>query len=284
MDEKKLQAKLFDELATIVEEADADELYGHQIDPAGEYFDKEITMKLVAKLLKAYKNDYDETRKKLIEILKWRKEFDPISAAFMEKHDIKFDKLSAITYDQSAKANEKVITWNFYGVVKDSNEYFGDLKAFLRWRVGLMEQSLHLLDFSDNTNDYMVQIHDYKGVSMLKMDSKTKEGSKSVIKVFGGYYPEVLSRKFFINVPYFVTWIYSAVTAFVNEETKKKFVLVASGNDLPKYLGNQTPKEYGGKLHSMNDLLFTFSDKNKKAAIKPYTSYLIEQKFANELD
>ncbi|GMF02748.1 unnamed protein product [[Candida] boidinii] len=155
MDEKKLQAKLFDELATIVEEADADELYGHQIDPAGEYFDKEITMKLVAKLLKAYKNDYDETRKKLIEILKWRKEFDPISAAFMEKHDIKFDKLSAITYDQSAKANEKVITWNFYGVVKDSNEYFGDLKAFLRWRVGLMEQSLHLLDFSDNTNDYM---------------------------------------------------------------------------------------------------------------------------------
>lgn len=47
----------------------------------------------------------------------------------------------------------------------------------------------------------MIQVHDYKGVSFLRMDSDTKAATAETIKVLSTAYPEMLSHKYFVNVP-----------------------------------------------------------------------------------
>ncbi|KAH3669344.1 hypothetical protein OGAPHI_001465 [Ogataea philodendri] len=281
--QKETLEKFKKQAQEVVSEVEYDELFGHQLSH-GEFFDEKIYEQLLVKILTAYDWDYKTSVDNLEKILEWRKEFNPISAAFLENHDSKFDDIGFITVNSEAKPLEKITTWNLYGKVTDPKKIFGDPNAFLRWRVGLMEQSVQLLDFASQDNNYMVQVHDYKGVSLFQRDSEVKKTTKKVIEVFGNYYPELLSKKFFVNVPSIMMWVFKVITAFVAEKTRNKFVVISNGQELSKYLDpKQLGTEYGGKVsEGTKSLRFLF--KESKTKYTPYTAHLVGKSIASEID
>ena len=56
------------------------------------------------------------------------------------------------------------------------------------------------------------QIHDYLQVSVVRRDAVVKTATNRTIETLGRYYPETLSRKFFVNVPVVAGWIYAAMS------------------------------------------------------------------------
>ncbi|QNP97728.1 Phosphatidylinositol transfer protein SFH5 [Yarrowia lipolytica] len=242
--------KLQDELPKILEKTDYNEMYGHKLSEAedgpGKAYSEVKRDIILLKFLKARDYDIAQTKDMLTDALKWRKEFDPLDCA-SAKHDSKFDKLGVIT-DKGAGGEPQVTNWNLYGAVSNRKEIFGDLKGFLRWRVGIMERSLALLDFTKpGAGSMLLQIHDYKNVSFLRLDAETKAASKETIRVFQSYYPETLERKFFVNVPTLMQFVFGFVNKFLSRETVAKFVVYSNGKDLHKSLGSWVPAEYGGK-------------------------------------
>jgi hypothetical protein len=158
-----------------------------------------------------------------------------------------------------------VVTFNIYGAVKDNKKTFGDIDAFLRWRVGLMERSVQQLDLSSATQPVPdfgagpdphqgIQVHDYLQVSFIRQDPLVKTATKKTIEVLGRYYPETLSRKFFVNVPLVMGWVYQAAKMIVSKETAKKFTVLSYGTALASELGKGLPKEYGGENGALNEV------------------------------
>ena len=98
------------------------------------------------------------------------------------------------------------------------------------------------------------QIHDYLRVSFLRMDPHIKTASKKTIETLQHYYPETLSRKFFVNVPLVMGWLYAAMKLLVAKETMKKFTVLSYGNQLGPELGRGAPKEYGGEKGELREV------------------------------
>lgn len=99
-----------------------------------------------------------------------------------------------------------------------------------------------------------IQVHDYLSVSFLRQDPLVKASSKKTIEILGRYYPETLSRKFFVNVPVVMGWLFAAMKLFVAKETVKKFTVLSYGNQLADELGSGVPKEYGGDNGSLEEV------------------------------
>ena len=208
--------------------------------------------------------------------MKWRKEFRPLHAAFVETHDQLLNDVSAITEDQGNDANQKVIGWNLYGLLVENKEVFDDTDKFIRFRVGAMERGLQLLDFESEDNHLMTQVHDYNNVSMWRLDPNIKKCSRTAIKIFQDYYPETLYSKFFVNVPYVMTWLYEVVKRFTSPETRKKFVVISDAKQLANYL-KVVPKEYGGEK-LLNDTRISKVEPN------PYTVHIIESEVTTSIE
>ncbi|KAF5108094.1 hypothetical protein DV453_002532 [Geotrichum candidum] len=173
-----------------------------------------------------------------------------------------------------------IMNWNLYGAVKNRQQLFSDLDGFIRWRVGLMERAISLLDFSSSETSYIAQLHDYNNVSFLFLDSPTKAASKATIELFQNYYPEFLNVKYFVNIPIVMSWLFSFVKMLVAKETVDKFRVVSNGADLARTAGNWVPKQYGGKADSLEEIavkqfvpndaaLINASRPEKKVAPKP---------------
>lgn len=83
------------------------------------------------------------------------------------------------------------------------------------------------------------------------MDPHIKAASKEVISVFSTAYPELLSTKYFVNVPAIMGWVFSAMKLFLSKETVRKFHPLAWGSslagDMGGAVGEKLPKVYGGK-------------------------------------
>ncbi|SCU87603.1 LADA_0E05028g1_1 [Lachancea dasiensis] len=255
-----------------------DELYGYQLLP-GDYYKESIVKALLYKFCKANNFEYEGTTSALCDTLNWRREFDPLSAAFSERHDDALVNVGILTKYPKEDSNKRVVTWNLYGALITQKHVFDDINKFLRYRIGLMERSIGLLDFEDESNNFVAQVHDYDGVSMWRMDPQIKKCTKQVIAVFQKHYPELLSAKFFINVPSLLTWVYDVVKKFVNEETRKKFVVLNDGSKLGQYLTSAPSKLYGGNSKD------TLQAQNVKE-VKPsdYTLYLFEQKVSADVE
>lgn len=122
-----------------------------------------------------------------------------------------------------------------------------------------MELSLRELDLAhatepiptDGVDPYrMVQVHDYLNVSFLRMDPAVRAASKEVIATFSMAYPELLSEKFFVNVPVLMGFVFTAMKVFLAPATIKKFHPLSYGSSLAGELpgfGESLPKVYGGK-------------------------------------
>ncbi|SCV03568.1 LANO_0G04918g1_1 [Lachancea nothofagi CBS 11611] len=278
--EKKTFSKLAEQLPSLIEKKchGYDELYGYKLLP-GEHYKETIAHALIYKFCKAYKFQYEEAASTLCDTLNWRREFDPLSAAFSERHDEILNSVGILTSYPKDEANKKVVTWNLYGALVQHKEVFQDVNKFLRYRIGLMERSIALLDFDDETNNSVAQVHDYDGVSMWKTDKHIKQCTKQVIAVFQKHYPELLSVKLFINVPSLLTWVYDVVKKFVSEETRQKFIVLNDGTKLGEYMHSAPSKLYGGNSKE------TLEAQNVKE-VRPtdYTLYLFEKKVSADVE
>lgn len=182
-------AKLIDLIPKILAKLDNpnyDEIFGYRINTSDKpHVDINIRNEILLKFLAADDYDLQLSTQRLIKCLNWRNKFQPLHAAFKEEFDPELNSLGVITDFSKADDNLHVITWNLYGNLKNPKkifEKFGDSggsesaddvlpgSQFLRWRIGLMEKSLQLIDFTSKDNHKIGQIHDYNNVSMFRID------------------------------------------------------------------------------------------------------------------
>ncbi|KAK5089884.1 Non-classical phosphatidylinositol transfer protein (PITP) [Lithohypha guttulata] len=215
------------------------------------------------KYLNANDGDLDKAKEQLKSTLDFRAKTNP--AGLIEKLYSK-DKFAGLGYITSYTGTSKpkaVFTWNIYGGVKDIQKSFGDLDAFIDWRVALMEMAMHELDIAsatepisaDNDPWKIYQVHDYKGTSFLRSPPAVRNAARKTVEVLSTAYPETLKEKFFINVPAIMGFMYGVMKLFVAPKTIKKFHPMSDGSALHlefsgsniEGLGEKLPREYGGK-------------------------------------
>lgn len=136
--------------------------------------------------------------------------------------------------------------------------------------LGLRQSYLNLKNASKPIPDYNcgpdpyqgIQVHDYLSVSFLRMDPYAKAASKKTIEIFQQYYPEMLSRKFFVNVPVIMGWMFNAMKLVLAKETVKKFTVLSYGQQLAIELDENVPTEYGGNGGQLKDVGIQLHYKN----------------------
>ncbi|TAQ87263.1 hypothetical protein B7494_g4432 [Chlorociboria aeruginascens] len=256
-------SKLFAELASIIKEADHQEMWGIELSDSSHV----PTTIVLEKFLRANSKDVEKAKTQLTEALKWRKKMEPSKLlADTEFAKSKFGDLGYVTvYPKSAGKGKEVVTWNIYGAVKDVKATFGNVEEFVKWRAALMELSIRELDLNSATEKIpengvdpyrMVQVHDYLNVSFLRMDPTIRATSKETIQTLSLAYPELLKEKFFVNVPLVMSWVFTAMKLFLSPETIKKFHPLSYGSNLAGELpdfGQELPKAYGGKGADVKD-------------------------------
>ncbi|BFZ59310.1 Non-classical phosphatidylinositol transfer protein (PITP) [Saitoella coloradoensis] len=222
--------RLFDSLPTAAGPEANHECWGIPIKLGAEETDARFRVVLV-KFLRANKYSVPAAYDQLRETLIWRHDFRALEAADEEYDEELFGPVGLI-HGKTKKGG--LVTWNFYGGL-DNERVFGDVERFLRWRVGLMERGIREgVDFV--TRDSMAQVHDYANVSFFSISPTTKTASKTTIQTFQNYYPELLSQKFFVNVPGMLAWVFKVMSGFVNKETERKFVMLGSVKGLRKFI------------------------------------------------
>lgn len=275
---------------------DYDEIYGYRIAPTGEdHVNEPIRNEILLKFLIATEYDVAAAIEKVAKSLKWRKQFQVLNAAYFETYDPDLEKLGVITNYTGNTDNFRVVTWNLYANLKNPKKLFakfgvgveaGDNKQdlpgteFLRWRIGLMERSLLLLDFTDENNLKIAQVHDYNNVSMFRIDPGMKAATKEIITVFSDNYPELLSKKYFINVPLLMGWVFAffKATGLMSAATLKKFEMLNHGNLSEAFDEANLPKEYnGGKANEKVPLIFSSSVPLDLIEIPEYAQIIIKK-------
>ncbi|KAJ3932874.1 MAG: CRAL-TRIO domain-containing protein [Lentinula lateritia] len=224
-------------------------LWGVTIEPSN-LLDAKVSVVLM-KFLRARNLSVSEGKTMFIATLRWRDQFN-VEAACKEAfpQDV-FGQLGHI-YGQD-KAGRPVV-YNVYGGNQDLKAVFGDIQRFLRWRVAFMEKSIELLDFE--TTDQMIQVHDYAGVSMTSRDTNSKNAASEASSIFSSHYPELLHKKYFVNVPSYMTWIFWLFKPLMPSATLAKMSVVGSGAStigkalLAEVNAKQLPTRYGGEAEA----------------------------------
>lgn len=295
--QKKLQ-QLIDSIPDILAKTDDptyDEIYGYRIaSDEADFVDVDRRNEILLKFLIAREYDVDAAKEMLVKTLNWRKKFQVLSAAYGEKYDADLEKMGVITDYKNNKDNFKVVTWNLYANLKNPKKLFAkfgvgaenpdktDLPGtmFLRWRIGLMERTLALLDFSDAQNCKIAQVHDYNNVSMFRMDPGMKAATKEIITIFSDNYPELLSKKFFINVPLLMGWVFGffKATGFMSAATLKKFEMLNHGDLSLAFGADNLPATYnGGKTNENVPDIFASQVPDSTISLPEYGQKVLER-------
>ncbi|KAK1235681.1 Non-classical phosphatidylinositol transfer protein (PITP) [Marasmius sp. AFHP31] len=221
-------------------------MWGVTIDPKNPLNAK--TSVVLMKFLRARNLNPTAAHEMLVATLRWRDEFNVEAACKEEFPKDIFGKLGHI-YGKDKEG--RPVVYNVYGGGQDIKAIFSDVDRFLRWRVAFMEKGLELLDFE--TVDQQIQVHDYEGVSMTSRDANSKNAASQASSIFGSHYPELLYKKFFINVPSYLSWIFWLFKPILPAATLAKMSVVGSGSYsigkalLPFVSAEDLPKKYGGK-------------------------------------
>lgn len=116
------------QIPAILEEAGYDEVYGVQLQGDAPFHTKLV----LQKFLRANTNDVAKARVQLLNTLKWRKDFRPLSAREEHFDRKRFEGLGyVVQLDESPGddniGSKQVVTFNIYGAVKDNKATFEDL-------------------------------------------------------------------------------------------------------------------------------------------------------------
>ncbi|TFK51865.1 CRAL/TRIO domain-containing protein [Heliocybe sulcata] len=219
-------------------------MWGIELNPSGGKSAKESVV--LMKFLRARNLNVSEAREMLVSTLRWRQSFK-LDEVMKEEFDEKlFGKVGNI-YGKDKEG--RPVVYNIYG--GNTKEVFSDVQRFIRWRVQFMEKSVMLLDF-ENT-DQMIQVHDYEGVGLRSRDANSKNAASEATSIFGSHYPELLYKKFFVNVPSLMTWVFWLFKPLMSANTLAKMSVVGSGPHaigkalLPHIDAKELPKRYGGE-------------------------------------
>ncbi|KAK2463600.1 hypothetical protein APHAL10511_004351 [Amanita phalloides] len=222
-------------------------LWGVNIDPRHPNRDARVSVVLM-KFLRARNLSIPDARDMFISTLRWRKTFD---IDVIMKEEFPQDIFGQLGHIYGRDKEGRPIVYNLYGANKDLKAVFGDVQRFLRWRVALQEKSILLLDF-DNV-DQTIQVHDYDGVGLTGRDANSKAAASEATSIFANHYPELLYKKFFINVPTILNWVFWAMKPLISAKTLAKMSVVGSGQQAvsqalsPDIDATQLPSRYGGK-------------------------------------
>ncbi|KAJ7252470.1 CRAL/TRIO domain-containing protein [Mycena rebaudengoi] len=219
-------------------------LWGVRIDPTN-LVDARVSVVLM-KFLRARNLNPTAASEMFVATLRWRDEFN-VDAAMKEEfpQDV-FGKLGHIF---GKDKQGRPVVYNVYGG-QDIDAVFGDVDRFLRWRVAFMEKSVEMLDFT--TVDQMLQIHDYAGVSSSSRTPASKAAASQASNIFSSHYPELLYKKFFVNVPGYMAWLFWVFKAILPSATVAKMSVVGTGPRpigkalLPLVAADELPTRYGG--------------------------------------
>lgn len=298
------------EILAKTDKPEYDEIYGHRIAPdSADFVNVTVRNEILLKFLIASEYDVAAAKEKLVKTLEWRRKFQVLSAAYKESFDADLEKMGVVTNYKENKDNFCVVTWNLYANLKNPKKLFAKFGVgaeqeeteaekeaasktplpgtmFLRWRIGLMERALSIVDFANPDNNKIAQVHDYNNVSMFRMDPGMKAATKEIIAVFSDNYPELLSKKYFVNVPLLMGWVFGffKATGLMGAATLKKFEMLNHG-DLSEALGKANlPKDYNGGTENPNvPSLFAQAVPASETAIPEYAAVLL-QKLEGESD
>ncbi|KAG6812738.1 hypothetical protein H0H92_000955 [Tricholoma furcatifolium] len=188
-----------------------------------------------------------DARDMFVSTLRWRTSID-IDAVL--KEEFPQDVFGNVGHIYGRDHEGRPVVYNIYGG-NNLAEVFSDTRRFIRWRVALHEKSLTMLDFTEV--DQTVQIHDYLGVGLGSRDAKSKAAASEATNIFQSHYPELLHKKFFVNVPTIMNWIFWAFKPLLPAATLAKMSVVGTGHHalqkalLPIIDAKELPKQYGGE-------------------------------------
>ncbi|KAH8997785.1 CRAL-TRIO domain-containing protein [Lactarius hatsudake] len=221
-------------------------IWGVTLDPNGKK-DARASVVLM-KWLRARHLNVTEAKTMMIATLRWRDEFK-VEDAMKETFPDVFNGFGHV-YGHDKEGQP--VVYNIYGGNNDLKTAFSDVQRFIRWRVGLMERGIKLIDFEKV--DQMVQVHDYEGVSLSSRTANSKAAASELTSIFQAHYPEFLSSKFFVNVPSIMTWIFWLFKPVLPPATLAKMKVVGHGSRtigkelLPLIDVKELPAQYGGAV------------------------------------
>lgn len=206
---------------------------------------------ILMKFLRARNLDIKAASEMLANTLRWRQE---IKIDEVVKEEFPQDIFGNLGHVFGKDKGGRPVTYNLYGGNQDLDSVFKDTQRFIRWRVALMEKGVQLLDFE--TVDQMVQVHDYEGVGLSSRTPESKAAAAEATNIFQSHYPEMLYKKYFVNVPTFMSWIFWIFKPLLSAATIAKMSVVGKG---PEAIGkellvivddSELPTRYGGKANA----------------------------------
>ncbi|KAK7031400.1 CRAL-TRIO domain-containing protein [Favolaschia claudopus] len=220
-------------------------LWGVRIDP-NNLVDARTSVVLM-KFLRARNLNPTAAEEMFVATLRWRDEFKVDDAL---KEEFPQDVFGSLGHIYGRDKEGRPVVYNVYGGNSDLDAVFGDVDRFLRWRVAFMEKSIALLDFANV--DQTIQVHDYEGVSMSSRTPASKAAASQASAIFSNHYPELLYKKFFVNVPGYMSWLFWIFKTILPAATFAKMSVIGSGPRpigkalLPFVAADELPKRYGG--------------------------------------
>jgi len=206
---------------------------------------------VLMKFLRARNLDIKAASEMLVNTLRWRQE---MKIDDVMKEEFPQEVFGNLGHVYGKDKGGRPVTYNLYGGNQDLDSVFKDTQRFIRWRVALMERGVQLLDFE--TVDQMVQVHDYEGVGLSSRTPESKAAAAEATNMFQSHYPEMLYKKYFVNVPTFMSWIFWIFKPLLSAATIAKMSVVGKG---PETIGkellvivddSELPTRYGGKAHA----------------------------------
>ncbi|CAL9163167.1 unnamed protein product [Musa hybrid cultivar] len=210
----------------------------------------------------------------------WRKQFG-IEALLEE--DLGLPELDKVVYMHGNDKEGHPVCYNVYGEFQNKELYekaFGDAdkrRKFLKWRIQYLEKGIREhLDFTPGCISSMVQVTDLRNSPRF---GKHRQVTKQAVTLLQDNYPEFISKKVFINVPWWYLAVNRMMSPFFTQRTKSKFVFAGpskSAETLFKYIApEQVPVAFGG-LSKEKDPDFSTADVVTDVSIKPSSKQTIE--------
>ncbi|PKY03917.1 hypothetical protein P168DRAFT_237899 [Aspergillus campestris IBT 28561] len=248
---------LFDRLPNIINVARHGEIWGVNL-----LDERHIpTVNILIKFLRASDGDLHRAEERLISVLEWRRDMNPIRLANTQHNHQRFRDLGYLTHYTDNAGEEVVTTWIIYGVARDFNITYGNRYNFRDWHIALLEMAAHELKIDESTivMNYggpdphkMRQVQDFKNVSFTQSGySKFKRCAKWTIDTVTAAYQELLYERYFVNVPAIKGCRSKFSEILRSQNTTRPFYAITDGKELsskfPNSIKVQLPQSYGGK-------------------------------------